>query len=161
MMSPGTKRAVTMIVGMVAAVPCLLLAVDVGCMNGHLFFAGPREPTAMLARVKQVVAALHIYATDNDGFLPHRFSTSDELRASLSDFPDEMFASVNPNGGKIVPNRLLAGLNLSEIPLPEKTVLVYESRVFPDGRLTVGFVDSHARRVQDLGELRFGVENPR
>ena len=96
-----------------------VLALDIVCTSGHIFFYRPdRKKTATMSIVKQIATALMLYAVDNDDRLPHKFSTHQDLSNSVSRFfssayqlPEgEIPETFNPNGGTIIPNRLLEGM---------------------------------------------------
>ncbi|MCH7904500.1 MAG: hypothetical protein IH944_08030 [Armatimonadetes bacterium] len=141
-----------------------VLLLDGFCTSGHGFFYRPdRSKTITLSYVKHISTALMLYAADNDDRLPHKFSTHQDLSNSASQFFSSAYyvpkggipETRNPNGGTIIPNRLLAGMLLSDVAVPETTAMIYGSRVFPDGCLMVGFVDSGVRCMEDLRKVNF------
>ena len=141
-----------------------VLLLDGVCTSGHGFFYRPdRKKTATLSRVKHIATALMLYAMDNDDRLPHKFSTHQDLYNSAFQYFNGAYLSsdgkipetLNPNGGTIIPNRLLAGMLLSDVATPATTAMIYGSRVFPDGCLMVGFVDSSTWCMEDLRKVNF------
>ena len=141
-----------------------VLTMDIVCTNGHIFFYRPdRKKIVTMSNVKQIATALMLYAADNDDRLPHKFSTHQDLSNSVSRFfssasydPEGGIPETrNPNGGTIIPNRLLAGMLLSDVADPDSTAMIYGSRVFPDGCLMVGFVDTGVRCMEDLRKVNF------
>ena len=103
-----------------------------------------------------------VYANDYDEVLPHRFSTQADLKSVVErkdTRPDQMMRqsilrkvamlkSLNPNGGKILPNSKLAGATVYTMPDPSSTVSVYDSKKWPEGDQLKGFLSTKSKFVK-------------
>lgn len=127
---------------------------------------GPYESPHRLLRTRttlnarDIATALLQYASDYDDRLPSSFDGESSLRLILSwqgitTFPK----TLNPNGGTFIPNANLAGANLAELEDASRTVLVYETMPWPDGRRPIySFADGSAGTGGRYEELIWTVK---
>ncbi len=109
----------------------------------------PIAPTAQdaqateMSNMKMVATAALMYAGDYDDVFPKANSTA-EFFALLEPYEQERLKpiSLNPAGGRILCNINLAGVELSSISTPSRTVLLYSERPWPNGSRIVAFADA-------------------
>lgn len=148
------RRPISTAWGMTAAgVVLLLFVIDAVCRPQSTI---PLR-TATMSNIKQLATALRTYAADNDGRLPANFSTNEDIRAALAsyDLDERIFETRNPDGGEILPNSELAGVELSAVVNPESTVLIYESKEWANGRFIISAVNTSTKSVDDRDQLNF------
>lgn len=143
-------RAVSAIVVLAVIVVFFLMLFP----SGHGYHLAPS--TATMSNMKQIAVALQRYAVDNDGRLPAYFSTNEDLRVALAsyDLRDGIFDGLNPDGGEIVPNPLLAGVSWSEVAEPENVALLYETVSWSRGRTFFALLDVSVRNASAESVVR-------
>ena len=105
-----------------------------------------RLSTATISNMKQAATAVLLYASDYDDRLPHSFHNESSLYFILGSKNADKAKTLNPNGGSFMPNANLAGVFISDIEEPERTVLIYETQSWPNrDRRFYSFVDGSAR----------------
>ncbi|MCH7905761.1 MAG: hypothetical protein IH944_14490 [Armatimonadetes bacterium] len=112
--------------------------------------------TARLMSMSRIAKALRTYAADNDGRLPARFSTNEDLRAAIApyDLHESVFEAHNPNGGQIVPNPQLAGISWNEVSEPEAVALLFETKLWRGRSSFCAFLDASAKWVSAKSVIR-------
>lgn len=97
-----------------------------------------------ISNLKQAALGMIMYASDWDDELPYvqdsgsaYFVTQPYVKSM------DMFKSLNPKGSRILFNMAVAGVNMSEIPEPTKTVLYFDENAWPDGGRPAAFADGH------------------
>ena len=107
--------------------------------------ASPR--IAQQSKIKQVGLGLIMYASDYDGKLPPAMSTNLELRQCGLRYTKnvEIFKSLNPAGGEIVGNGLLAGKSIDHIVNPAATVMGFDSRPWAENYGVLSYADGHSK----------------
>lgn len=114
--------------------------------------------TQSLSNLKQIALGLVMYASDYDDVFPYAQSTTAVKWVTTPYIRiASLWTSPNPEGAEYRFNIALGGVHLEAIQSPSQTVLVYESRAWPDGRRGVAFADGSARMV-DADQWR-EVEN--
>lgn len=119
--------------------------------------------TQSLSNVKQIATGLMIYSADYDDRLPKADEWQDLLDPYVKS-PDTFVPPYKDQPGGYAFNRALSQVPLYDIPIPEKTPMVFESlesgRNLTGGledlrnkeqRAAIGMADSSARRVEILG----------
>ena len=103
--------------------------------------------TVQLSNIKQVGLCLVMYANDYDDRMPPAMSTSDELRRYSMPYLKEaaILVSINPAGGELLGNGLLAGKKAGDIAKPAATVMVFDSRPWAGDYGLVCYADGHAK----------------
>lgn len=106
------------------------------------------KETATLSNLKQLALGFVMYAGDHDDVLPYVHSTASAFR-QIQPYTknEEIQATLNPNGGRVLFNMALAGVSMTSLESPTETVLLYEDTPWPDGKRTVAFADGHAKRL--------------
>lgn len=117
---------------------------------------------AQISNTKQISLAIAMYVADFDDLGP---ALSDTVRLKSQLWPflrtDELWKPFNPNGGEIRGNKNLSGFPVFELPEQPRTVIVYETKKWPNDRgRIVGFADSHVQIVKDESDLIWEAENP-
>lgn len=130
---------------------------------------GPRKATVALSNTKQIGTSFMIYAADFDDHLPPLATWARDLTPYLKN--EEVFWNEREGGAKtgFAMSALAGGLDLARVEALEGTVMHFEcaaglgkgsggpSDLYWDakGHSTVGFLDSHARRIprKDVGTL--------
>lgn len=103
-----------------------------------------------LTHAKQLAAAALLYADDHDDRFPPAFSSNKDLHFALGEYVVDpaAFVATNPAGGEFRGNSAVAGRRLEEISEPASVPLIYDSKRWRGvNRITVGFVDGHARDI--------------
>lgn len=102
--------------------------------------------TATLSNIKQVSLGMIMYTADYDDVLPYAQSTTTVKYVTMPYLKNtNVWKTENPEGGQIVFNMGVSGLNYSQIDSPAEVVLFYESKAWPDGRRAVAFTDGHCK----------------
>lgn len=100
------------------------------------------------SNLKQLALATIMYGKDNDDEFPDVSDWSAFREAVLPYSKNEaVFATPNPNGGKILFNKNLAGLMLCEMEYPEDTPMLWEASAWPDGKRGVAYTDGSVERL--------------
>ncbi|HET6456365.1 MAG TPA: DUF4190 domain-containing protein [Armatimonadota bacterium] len=136
-------------------------------------FARAREAaqrTACLNNVKQISAALHMYAADYDG----RFPASDHWNKSLQTYfknPKVLVCPTDKTGGPSYGmNDRIGNFGAMDVASPAETVSFFDSKPGPNqndgppllpvpprhiGQNNIGFVDGHVMSVSDFSTLNW------
>lgn len=110
------------------------------------------QKTATLSHAKQLAVACLIYATDYDDALPLAKSSSAFQRATYPYVKNrDVYQTLNPAGGELAFNPALSGALLTALKAPTETVLVHDTKPWPDGTQAVAFADGHAKIVGARG----------
>jgi len=112
---------------------------------------------ATLSNIRQAALGTMLYAGDYDDVLPFAQGTKTVWYVTYPYLKSHAFTkTLNPRGGQIQFNIGLGGSELSRIPAPAKTVLLFESEAWADGRRAVAFCDGHGSMVSssDWNEIR-------
>lgn len=88
-----------------------------------------------------------MYQADHDDKYPVNFSTNSEMSEVLFPYTknDAIFLTINPEGGEMVPNEQLEGINAAEIMSMVDTVMLFETKDWPGGGRNFAFTDGHAK----------------
>lgn len=106
------------------------------------------QRTQSLSHLKQIALGLVLYASDYDDVFPYAQSTTAVKWVTYPYIKNEsIWTNPNPDGAEYRFNIAIGGVHLPAIESPSQTVLVYESRPWPDGRRGVAFTDGSARLV--------------
>jgi hypothetical protein len=104
------------------------------------------KATATLSNIKQDALALIMYMNDYDDVLPKGNSTAQIEDAAMPYLKTKnTWQTLNPNGGRILFNMALSGVNESAIDMPAEVPLLFEEVAWPDGRRAVAYTDGHAK----------------
>lgn len=104
--------------------------------------------TRAISNMKQVSLAALMYAGDWDDVLP-RVQSSKAAHAAIQPYHKntEIVKTINPNGGQILFNMALSGVNLGIVERIAETPMFYDSKPWPDGTRIVGFAEGHVRAI--------------
>jgi hypothetical protein len=106
--------------------------------------------TRTSSNMKQVALSIMMYSQDYDNLFPATSSTADTQEVTFPYLKNaEVWKTYNPAGGRVLFNNKVAGASTNAIPLPAETVLLFEERVWADGRRAVAFTDGHVKFVPD------------
>ncbi|HRF60462.1 MAG TPA: hypothetical protein PLH94_11200 [Fimbriimonadaceae bacterium] len=104
------------------------------------------EKSATLSRSKQVGISLLLYCSDYDDVLPWPQDSHSCWRAIHPYSKNrDIFKTLNPNGGEFAFNMALGGVSMRDISAPERTIMVHETKAWPDGGRVGTHVDGSAR----------------
>lgn len=99
-----------------------------------------------LSRAKQLVIACLIYASDYDEALPLAKTASDFQKATYPYVKNrDVYKTLNPAGGELTFNGALSGALVNALKSPTETVIVHDSRRWPNGTRVVAFADGRAK----------------
>ena len=102
------------------------------------------------SNMKQVALSIMIYSQDYDDLFPATASTADAQEVTYPYLKNvELWKTYNPAGGRVLFNNKIAGASTNAIPLPAETVMLYEEKVWADGRRAVAFTDGHVKFIPD------------
>jgi hypothetical protein len=102
------------------------------------------------SNLKQVALSFLLYSGDYDDLFPATSSTTDAQEVTYPYLKNaEVWRTYNPAGGRVIFNNKIAGASTSAIPQPAETVMLYEEKVWADGRRAVAFTDGHVKFVPD------------
>ena len=80
------------------------------------------------AEAKTIGTVLFVYSSDNDDCLPPEFATTIEWQKALKPYSKNIhFESMNPAGGSIVPNNLVAGAGM-QYELDRDSAIAFEEK---------------------------------
>ena len=101
--------------------------------------------TRAVANAKQVAFGVVMYASDYDDRFPKAEATS-QAQSALNPYLKDgsVWTSLNPNGGRLLYNTYLSGVNLASLQDPSGTLLLWDERAWPDGSRTVAYTDGRA-----------------
>lgn len=109
------------------------------------------KQTETLIGVRALAGAMNMYAADFDGLYPN---TEDQngVKVVVQPYVEEkgFWKTLNPNKSDIRFNLSLGGVLKSDVPEPEKTLLIYETNTWPNRQRPVAFVDGSARLVNSV-----------
>lgn len=110
--------------------------------------------THQLSDIKQIGLCMVMYANDYDDRLPLAMSSNDDLRRYGTPYTKTpgIFKSVNPAGGQIQGNGLLAGRKLGDVIKPETRVMIYDSRPWVD-KAVICYADGHAKSLDPFEKM--------
>ena len=99
-----------------------------------------------VSNAKQVALAITMYEQDYDEHFPNADSTA-KAQAAVHPYlkNDEVWASRNPNGGRLLYNASLSKRSLAQIDVTASTLLVWDEKPWPDGSRVVAYVDGHVK----------------
>lgn len=107
---------------------------------------GEPDQIVTLSRAKQLVIACLIYASDYDEALPLAKTASEFQKATFPYVKSrDVYKTLNPAGGDLAFNGALSGALLTAVKVPTETVIVHDSKPWPDGTRVVAFADGHAK----------------
>ena len=100
------------------------------------------------SNAKQLGLSLIMYANDYDGVFPY---APDSETAEALTYPYTkshwIWVSGNPNGGQLMFNTEMGGVNGSKLKDPDKALLVFDSKPWANGSRTVCYADGHAKTI--------------
>lgn len=107
-----------------------------------------------LSNFKQVGLALLMYQGDYDDQYPPQFQTNADLQFFTMPYAKavDLYKTLNPNGGEMMPNPKLEGIDSNKIVQLADTVMLEETKEWPDGSRIIAFTDSHAKPVPKSGQ---------
>ncbi|MBS1715504.1 MAG: hypothetical protein JST30_14335 [Armatimonadetes bacterium] len=137
-------------------------------------FMSPHKGRALryrkVSNVRQILTAVQMYATDNDGRLPPDTSTGRTIYAAVGSYVrnEGVLDTFNPKSPEWLGNGSLGGRVVDRIPDPFRTLLIFESAptVPPGGKdpvRVVGNVDGMARSLPEAvfqEALKDGLRTP-
>ncbi len=144
----------------VAYLGCLSL-IPISIVGQLIYFAirddlhPPVPPLDMIhSRMQTLLNAELRYANDHDGLLQPEMSSAQSAKPYLHPYlySDEACLSLNPDGGEILGNPLLAGKEFAAILKPEDTIVFYDSKPWKREAL-VAYADGKVRFI-DWSQLR-------
>jgi prepilin-type processing-associated H-X9-DG protein len=115
-----------------------------------------RTKAMTMSNMKQVGLAAIMYSADCDDRLPLQLGSARQVKPVLLPYirNEQIFTTLNPNGGEFLGNAKINGMSLMEVDKPAETVLFYESNDWPDGRRVVCYADGHVKWVQGFNPAR-------
>lgn len=119
--------------------------------NGGLAQASEENKQKLTnSNMKQVALATVLYTSDYDDVFPYAQNTH-TVQTVTSPYVKgtSVWKTANPNGGEILFNMAIGGVETSSIPTPAQVVMYYESAAWPDGRRSVAFADGHVKLVDE------------
>ena len=139
------------------ALVMLAIGFAFSCTAGVVFWAFcEAEQMAMqteaLSRAKMLSRSLLAYAEDNDGYFPTDFGPGKFPKAALgpyaphSDF-ELVTQSVNPRSRDWAVNTYLKGIDVRHLDHSDRTLVVFDSLDWPNGRRCAAFADGSAKRL--------------
>ncbi|AIE87366.1 hypothetical protein OP10G_3998 [Fimbriimonas ginsengisoli Gsoil 348] len=106
------------------------------------------DETVTVSNMKQVALSLVMYTNDYDDVLPYAQGTHAVQYVTYPYLKNiKAWETRNPNGGEFRFNLAVGGVSMPAFEAPAETPMVYESKAWPDGKRTVGFLDGHVKRV--------------
>lgn len=104
--------------------------------------------TEALSNVKQIAVGQLLYCSDYDDVMPYVQNTA-TVRQIVAPYlrNNELWKSLNPNGGRILFNGALAGVEMNQLDTPAEIPMFYDERAWPDGSHIVAFTDGHAKII--------------
>lgn len=117
---------------------------DLQKIEGDLSSSEQDAHPEALSNIKQIGLATMIYSSDFNDKLPAADSTAkaeDEIYPYIKN--RDLFKYRNPNGGQILYNTKLSGVNVTKVPKPVETVMWYDEKPWPDGKMLVCYLDGH------------------
>lgn len=102
--------------------------------------------TQSLSNLKQIGLAIQLYAQDNDARLPPMPTTA-ALHRALQKYGQDKIWQVEELNFPYAVNPSLSLRPLSAYPSPDKTVAIWDTRIFADKYRAVGYLDGHAKIV--------------
>ena len=102
--------------------------------------------------LRQVAAALALYAESNDGRFPLAFKTRTDLKTIVlrAGFEQAILNQPTQVENGLIPNEHLAGISAESVRSPVSTVTVSTLGYwYTDGGRTYAFVDGHVKSVPD------------
>lgn len=136
--------------------PLIVLLVVAGCFGWLFWMFVEAEQTAKqteaLVRAKQLSKALFAYAEDNGGYYPLGVQSGVFPQAALGPYLphasyDLIARSTNPKSHVWAFNSALTSINVLQISDPGRTIAVFDSQDWPNGRRCVAFVNGGAKRL--------------
>jgi len=120
---------------------------------GWYFFRSARHSAlaaTSLSNLKMISLAILMYENDNDGIVPD-LSTAEKMKQKLMpNYINHEGTFINElNNKPFVFNSNVAGVKLEDIEDPSQVVLVYEDRAVYQHQRAVGFLDGHAKRIDE------------
>jgi hypothetical protein len=82
--------------------------------------------------------------SDHQGAWPDNFGNAAVLEKMSG---GEVPQSLNPNGATFATNPWLSGVRLEDVEQESLSVMIFETKAWPDGKITVAFTDSTVRRI--------------
>lgn len=114
-----------------------------------------------ISNVKQIGTGLAIYQADNDDKFPASFSSNSDLIAAVKKHvkTESVFKTLNPDGGEILANQKLEGMEVFEVVNLTTTASLFETKNWKDGGKVYGFADTSAKLVYGEAVPNFDPRN--
>jgi prepilin-type processing-associated H-X9-DG protein len=103
------------------------------------------------SHMKQILIAIHMYASDHDGKLPHNLR--EELKPYLDGQADAMFLNPRVPQVKDGYTYIRAAERLADLKDPSTTVILYENIDARDSGINAGYADGHVAKAKNGDEL--------
>ncbi len=107
------------------------------------------ERTQALSNLKQICLGTIMYAQDYDAMLPYVQQTASVMAITSPYIRNVKIFHSPTKGGKFLYNLNVGGVLTTDIPEPESTVLWLEKLPNPKEKNAVGFVDGHAKLIDE------------
>lgn len=106
--------------------------------------------TSQKSQLKQIAVGALIYMTDYDDVVPAAPDTATLAAITLPYLKNiELWKSRHPDGGQFEFNVGIAGIKATEEKDAKNTVMLYETKAWPDGLRAVAFLDGHVDRIDE------------
>lgn len=105
--------------------------------------------SATVSNVKQLSLGMILYASDADEHFPPDMTSAEAMRPAIAQYlpKEDVFKTLNPNGGEFLGDARLSGRSLDDLVSANMTIMLRESRAWPDGDVCVGKADGSAKRM--------------
>ncbi len=111
--------------------------------------ASSDQRSTALKNIKQITAAMIMYANDFDGTFPYAQQTLSAMAITSPYVKDTKSYQSPTKGGKFLYNLNVGGVLMTDIPEPALSVLWFEKLPNPKLKNAVGFVDGHAKLINE------------
>ena len=118
------------------------------------FLSAPRERAKIessMSHIRQLLMATIMFTNDNKGALPERFP--EDLKPYLNGEDADIIANPRAPGKEVGYIYVRPAANLTQLPHPDQTIVIYEATdAWGDG-ICVGFADGHVEVVKDRNDF--------